>query len=515
MIRDFFFFLFCACHSLHCETAHNTRNTTRSIRYIKGQKLDWPKVQYAERMIRSWMHVVNELSRALSQIDCDTVFTCGNLYDVSLRDEKKKEILAAQYATRPEELVGTLKSQIGFTISQEIVNMILEEPLNVRMDEDDDEEYDDDLANSNDVEEKIDVIDSTDPQGDKIDIVEDRAVQEVKVNVLDSSIVTNVEEEEGVIIKDNQWTCEKCTLRNEIATLSCVLCGHSRSRIAGSGSNSNSTQSNVTNESTTKKRVSISEASNASLARSCMEPHWNVVFDEETDDALWECAEENMTCLKVAKKLGLPILSPLIAALNRLRFPQLTEKAKLRLGTRLEIPWLPISIDRRFRRLGWGRLITTNHALKMKCDGPKKFFWVQCDIETCGKWRRLPISRKTRVDSSNKWTCEMNVSDKVRKSCDAEEESYENEPLFAKQRYDQAEYLFDTAKKCIAHITGESSKNVTHWMKACLSQPSRDMPPLEAQIDRMLRIWMDGMNCADNFLSEFYSEACSRVGDDQ
>ena len=108
-----------------------------------------------------------------------------------------------------------------------------------------------------------------------------------------------------------------------------------------------------------------------------MEPHWNVVFDEETDDALWECAEENMTCLKIAKQLGLPILSPLIAALNRLRFPQLTEKAKLRLGTRLEIPWLPISIDRRFRRLGWGRLITTNHALKMKCDGPKKFFWVR------------------------------------------------------------------------------------------------------------------------------------------
>ena len=357
----------------------------------------------------------------------------------------------------------------------------------------------------------MDVAENTVREENKTDVV----AQEEKIDNV--SIMTDAKEE-------NLWTCEKCTLKNSMAVLSCVVCGHSKSR---DSSSSNRNDAPATIEPTPKRR-SLTEASNASLARSCMESHWSIVFDEETNDALWECEEENMTCLKIARKFSLPILSSLIAKINLKRFPQLTEKSKLRVGTRLLIPWLPIALDRRFRRLGWGRLITTNNALKMKCDGPKKFFWVrrrrrrihfkykkhthtnikqvQCDIETCGKWRRLPISCKPHVDSTNNWTCAMNVSDKNRMSCDAEEENYQIEPLFAKQQYDQAGDLFDTAKKCIAHITGQSSKNVTNWMKSCLSLPSSEMAHLEAPIERSLRIWMDGMNRADSFLCTFYAK---------
>ena len=105
-------------------------------------------------MIRSWMHIVNELSRALSQIDCDTVFTCGTLHDACVRDERKNEMLAAQYATRPEELASTLKSQIGFTISQDIVDMILKEALNSEREEDE-EKMEEDEEKMEDGEEKM------------------------------------------------------------------------------------------------------------------------------------------------------------------------------------------------------------------------------------------------------------------------------------------------------------------------------------------------------------------------
>ena len=311
-------------------------------------------------MIQSWMRIVNELSRALSQIDCDTVFTCGTLHDACVRDERKNEMLAVQFATRPEELASALKSQIGFTISQSIVDMILKETLNSEREEEDGEEK---MEEEEDGEEKMDVAEHAVQEENKTDIV----AQKEKID--DISITVDAKEE-------NLWTCEKCTLKNSTAVLSCVVCGHSKSRDSSSSSSSNTNLAPVTNEPAPKRR-SLTEASNASLARSCMESHWSIVFDEETNDALWQCEEENMTCVKIARKFSLPILSSLIAKINLKRFPQITEKSKLRVGTRLLIPWLPISLDRRFRRLGWGRLITTNNALKMKCDGPKKFFWVR------------------------------------------------------------------------------------------------------------------------------------------
>ena len=343
-------------------------------------------------MIRSWMHIVNELSRALSQIDCDTVFTCGTLYDACVRDERKNEMLAAQYATRPEELASTLKSQIGFTISQDIVDMILKEALNSEREEDEEKMEEDEEKMEVDVEEKMDTV----SQQEEMDVGENTVREENKMDVVaqeekidNVSIITDAKEE-------NLWTCEKCTLKNSMAVLSCVVCGHSKSR---DSSSSNRNDAPVTIEPTPKRR-SLTEASNASLARSCMESHWSIVFDEETNDALWECEEENMTCLKIARKFSLPILSSLIAKINLKRFPQLTEKSKLRVGTRLLIPWLPISLDRRFRRLGWGRLITTNNALKMKCDGPKKFFWVR------RRRRRIHFKYKkhTHARTSNRYS---------------------------------------------------------------------------------------------------------------
>ena len=101
------------------------------------------------------MHIVNELSRALSQIDCDTVFTCGTLHDACVRDERKNEMLAAQYATRPEELASTLKSQIGFTISQDIVDMILKEALNSEREEDEEKMEEDEEKMEEDVMKKM------------------------------------------------------------------------------------------------------------------------------------------------------------------------------------------------------------------------------------------------------------------------------------------------------------------------------------------------------------------------
>jgi len=498
--------------------------------YINGQSLDWPRVKHATRMIASWMRVVDVLSRALSQIECDKVFSCEDLSDACVRDERKNEILAARFATRPEELASLLRSEIEFTISRDVVDVVLREELNEVEEEEEEEEEKKEEGEEDkmDVDEALtqEIVDNASTQ-----IVGDASTQD-KINTTTLAEVDTLQEKES-----NTWICKKCTLKNEVTELFCVACGQSKSRTTTSSTNMTTTTTSSSNQQTQNESSHITEATNAALAKSCMEPHWTIVFDEEKQDALWECEEDDLTSLKIAKKFGLPSLSSLITALNRKQFPEITERSKFRIGmfcttttifpshsisihlflhththththtgTKLMIPWVPISLDRRLRRLGWGRLITTNIALSIKCDGPKKFFWAQCDIETCGKWRRLPISRKPHVDSATKWTCNMNVSDRKRNSCDAEEENYETEPSVVAQLCYSAEELFDTAKKCLAYVTGASSKNVTHWMKSSIVRPVYEMSPLDAEIDSLVRIWMDGMNRADVMLSKFYAQ---------